>query len=297
MNVVEWHPEGLIDKRREGGLNPQERRQLDDHLGGCAACRFEILVADDLDDEDDDASDEDVTDLVLAVVRRREQQLEHEPAEAAWDHADVRRPRKVAAVVFVAAVLTSLTAAAVLRARANERAMELAPPPMHRLAPILGDAASANDVETRSDDEDDASRQNEEPTPSASAPVVSAADLFVAANAARRSGDRKRAIRLYQELQQRHPESAEAKLSHATLGKLLLDSEDPTDALESFDHYLEGAQGSLSEEALVGRAQALQRLGRKDEEKAAWRQLLAKFPKSIHAARARGRLAELARGE
>src|SRR4030095_10660429 len=98
----------------------------------------------------------------------------------------------------------------------------------------------------------------------------SAAALFASANQARRAGHRGEALRLYRELERRYPDSPEAKLSHAIVGRMLLDGDDPGAALGEFDRYLGQSDASLSEEALVGRALALQKLGRKAEERAAW---------------------------
>jgi hypothetical protein len=66
-------------------------------------------------------------------------------------------------------------------------------------------------------------------------------------------------------------------------------------ALAQFESYLAGAsQGSLREEALVGRAVALGRLDRVIEERNAWNALLDAFPRSTSAARARARIAAVA---
>jgi TolA-binding protein len=122
-----------------------------------------------------------------------------------------------------------------------------------------------------------------------------AAQLFAQANDARRRGDEALAVRQYAALQRRFPRAAEASLSHLALGRLYLDRlGDPTRALAEFDQYLAGGrEGALNEEALVGRALALQRLGRPAEEKDAWQKLLAVFPNSLSAVRARTRLLEL----
>jgi len=80
-----------------------------------------------------------------------------------------------------------------------------------------------------------------------------------------------------------------------SLGRLLLDRRgDARGALREFDAYLRAApRGSLAQEALLGRALAQRRLGREDAERAAWEALLQRYPGSIHAPRARGRLTEL----
>ena len=51
--------------------------------------------------------------------------------------------------------------------------------------------------------------------------------------------------------------------------------------------------GTLAEEARVGRALALQKLGRRAEEREAWTQLLLRHPHSVQEERARARLQEL----
>lgn len=130
------------------------------------------------------------------------------------------------------------------------------------------------------------------PPPSVVAPR-SAASLFSDANDARRRGDTARAIDLYRELDRAHPHSAEARVARATMGKLLLEKGDAKQALERFDAYLSPGGGTLSEEALLGRAESLGRMGKTAEERAAWQQLLRAYPASPHAARARTRLASL----
>jgi TolA-binding protein len=125
-------------------------------------------------------------------------------------------------------------------------------------------------------------------------PRATAGELFADANRARREGDVPLALRRYAELRRAYPGSREELTSRVVAGDLLL-AEGPTrDALASFDSYLTASPtGTLAEEALVGRASALMRLGRGDEERAAWAQLLREHPDSVHAERARRRLAEL----
>jgi len=103
--------------------------------------------------------------------------------------------------------------------------------------------------------------------------------LFEQANTARRRGDYGSAEKLYHRLVDTHPDTREASTSRIILGRMLLARGDAADALASFDAYLAGApHGSLREQALIGRAQSLQALGRRDEERAAWRALLEAFP-------------------
>lgn len=120
----------------------------------------------------------------------------------------------------------------------------------------------------------------------------SAEELLARANEARRRGELRGAARLYRLLQRSHPSSREASVSRVTLGRLLLDGlGEAGAALPEFDRYLQAhPSGVLAEEARVGRALALGRLGREAEERAAWRELLAHHPDSLHADRARSRL-------
>lgn len=47
-SVTQLHPEHLFDKLGEGRLSLVEQRQLESHAAVCEACRFELLVRDDL---------------------------------------------------------------------------------------------------------------------------------------------------------------------------------------------------------------------------------------------------------
>jgi len=118
----------------------------------------------------------------------------------------------------------------------------------------------------------------------------SASSLFERANAARRRGETQAANILYTELQSRFPESAEARLSVAILARLALDRGNPGAALVGFDSYLRSGNPSLREQAMEGRALARERLGRVEEEKRAWRDLLNAFPRSAYADHAEKRL-------
>ena len=135
----------------------------------------------------------------------------------------------------------------------------------------------------------------EPPEPPVPMPVdaATAASLFSDANDLRRAGSYADAVELYRKLQERFPMAGEASVSYVTLGRLLLDRMgDPAGALEQFDAYATARpNGTLVEDALAGRALALQRLGRDQEERAAWTELLVRFPGTAYAARAHERLA------
>lgn len=130
-------------------------------------------------------------------------------------------------------------------------------------------------------------------TPEVPVLVASAAELFAAANRARLSGDRPFAMAKYQQVLHTYPRSAEATLTQATLGRLLLDQGNPGSAIEHLEAYLQAGDQTLREDVLGARAQAFMRLGRAHDERQAWNELLNGYPTSIHAARAKARLAAL----
>jgi outer membrane protein assembly factor BamD (BamD/ComL family) len=120
-------------------------------------------------------------------------------------------------------------------------------------------------------------------------PAVTAAELFERGEKLRREGRADAAIGIYRRLQATFPETAEARLSFAFAGQLLLEQGRAKDALAQFDRHL-GLGGEVGEEALAGRATALEELHRTSEAVAAWKSLLARFPRSVYAGRARARL-------
>jgi TolA-binding protein len=123
-------------------------------------------------------------------------------------------------------------------------------------------------------------------------PPADAPSLFAAATRARRAGDRAAAVASYRTLLRSYPDTAEGRQALVALGKMLLDSGDAAGALRCFDEYLR-VGGPLREDVMADRAVALQRLGRPADETAAWSALLAAYPASVHADRARRRVAEL----
>ena len=142
-----------------------------------------------------------------------------------------------------------------------------APAPSSTGAALTG-RSTAVDVGTKVPDSEQEIRE----TPS---------ELFERANKARRGGDDATAQALYHRLVDAHPSSREAITSRVILGRMELARGAPAAALASFDAYLASERrGSLHEEALVGRARSLQTLGRRAEERAAWRTLLEQFPET-----------------
>jgi TolA-binding protein len=122
--------------------------------------------------------------------------------------------------------------------------------------------------------------------------VDDAAALFREAAAARRSSDFGRARLLYLRLESAFPGSPEARLAPVSLGKVLLLMGRAGEAEQQFSQY-SSAGGTLAEEALVGQAQSLARLGRASDEQRVWQRLLRDFPHSLYAVEATQRLSAL----
>lgn len=128
-------------------------------------------------------------------------------------------------------------------------------------------------------------------TPAPATEVLSARELFRRANEARRDERTNDAVSLYAELVRRYPTSSEAATSEVALGRLYLDKGSFDLALGQYDAYLaDPANSALREEALYGKANALDKLGRTDDATAAWRSMLTEFPSSVYATRAKQRL-------
>jgi TolA-binding protein len=131
------------------------------------------------------------------------------------------------------------------------------------------------------------------PPSDAAPPLSPAASLFSDANRARRDGNVDRAVALYQSLQARFPSSAESELSRALVAQMLLERGSPEAALAGFDRYLAQGTPVLSAEALVGRARALEQLGKSAQAVLAWQEVQSRFPGSVHARLAGARLVAL----
>ena len=117
--------------------------------------------------------------------------------------------------------------------------------------------------------------------------------LFARASAALRRHDYSIASSLFNDLQTRFARSVEARASHVVLGRLALDRGDAERAFGLFQDFLIDGTGPLVEEATVGRARALEMLGRTNDEASAWSVVVSEFPDSPHAAHARTRLEAL----
>jgi TolA-binding protein len=106
-----------------------------------------------------------------------------------------------------------------------------------------------------------------------------AADLFARGLAERQEGHAPAAIATFRRLQRQAPDSPEATVSLVSLGDLLLETRMPVEALAYFQAYLRRAPaGTLALEAWIGKARALDALGRASEARAAWKQIARRFP-------------------
>jgi hypothetical protein len=333
MTVVGLHPEELFDKLLEGELTSVERGRLRQHLDGCAVCRFEYAARVDFEGEALTlaSSAPPLTPLraprmVAPAPRRRPRRLltwglaaaalisasgavasvltekpvwravsllvsrSPAPAEAGKRPAVLRsRPSVQAAPVVAPAPAMVEPVPPLTASRPIEQVTTEAGPSMRTVAagsPLVKVAGRLSEVAPKAQPAVVAT----EPTPEEPAP---AAELFSDANQARRAGDFGRASGLYRLLQDQYPGSAEAELSRVTLALLLLDSGDARSALTGFERYLAGSSRGLEAEALVGRARALGRLGRRDLEVAAWQEVQRKYPRSIYGRQASERLLAL----
>jgi len=305
MSSADLHPEDLLDRVRRGQATASERERVNAHLASCEACRFEqaVLVESMRDaspQPGDAARARTIEQAALTALAAR-------GVLAASASASRRRKRYAGAWIAAAVVSSIATAAAAaviarpawlaelipkLSAQEAPEPAKLKPvrrAPPSKSVPVVAQPPGLPEVEHE---------QTPEPEPErarSKKPTVSAAELFAAANEARREHKITEAVRLYRELQRTRPSSAEASVAHVALGRLLLDrTGDARGALQQFDRYLaERGPLSLAEEAMVGRALALDRLGRAREERAAWQALLATFPGSVNAERARTRIEAL----
>jgi TolA-binding protein len=312
MTVVDLHPEDLLEKAALGDLDEAEQTRLDAHLARCSVCRMETQLRADfaLELATDEPIDHTVAlgidGIAPAPVVARESRVELRPSR--------RKSKRVTRAVWL------LAAAALLVGGVSAAAMGLNPAPWARA--VLQPAAAPADAVAPEKKHVTVHRPvvaAPEPVvadlPAVSvtaaplpAPIVAAvtprprpaivetpvtvgpAEIFQSETEARRGGDYARALDFDRDLEGRYPTSREAQVSRVTIGRLLLDRGDPAGAIAKFDAYLGAGSGQLGEEAMVGRATALERLGKTDEAARAWAALVAAFPESPYAAHARARL-------
>jgi TolA-binding protein len=308
MSVVDLHPEDLLDKDAHGTLEEGERARLDAHVAHCSACRFERqLRADFAVDLEGDWPLERLGSLGLLAIEALPAAPKTEPRLAA---RPIRRRRTKLVWLFAAAVLLVGGAAAAMNglgegpwSRFMVRPAPAAPPVLgtteaprpkvHKTVAIVQPEPSAPLAPLAESVTPPAAVRAVHVAAPAPARTLGAAELFDAATDARRRGDYGRVLDVDHELETRFPTSREAQVLRAIIGRALLDRGDATGALARFDGYLAAGGGDLAEDAMVGRATALDRLGRSDEAARAWAALLATFPATPYAAHAKARLETL----
>ena len=298
-----------VQRWRTSRLSRSDEIRLSSHLAACASCRLEQQLFTDFDNEGCVRPGDDILDARLA--ERLGKGSRHVAGFA-------RRGRGAWVLAAAACLLLATAAVADVLGEHSLRASAVAltaapaalpvpgPPKALDTRPALAPAPMAID-----DDEvappapspvhagllRPAARLRE--TSESSAPAVApgpsasekAAELFDAANEARRHHRLATAISLYDQLQGRYPDSHEARVSRVSLGRLLIERGMWSDALFQFEAYLSSNDdGTLVPEALVGQARALDTLGRRDEAATAWNRLVTRFGDSVYGSEARQRL-------
>jgi hypothetical protein len=300
MTRFDLHPEELLERAARGVASGADLTRLDQHLAECEVCRVEQALAAQAELDAAPLRDEKL------IVARLKRDVGARLAAPVADRS--RRKSAIVATALIAASLASVAAAAtvvIVRRAAAPQALEVARA-KKAAAPAKPAAPTPSAIAVHEPalaplpvtPEETTAGPAELPK-AASSEANSAAEVFSRANQARRDGKAKEAARLYRVLQERFAGSSEELVSRVTLGRLLLDRlGDSRGALLQFNSYLASpGGGALREEAMVGRAISLGRIGRRTEERAAWKALLDTWPKSTHATRAEARLAELAGGD
>ena len=290
MTRFDLHPEDLLERAERGSASAADLVRLDQHLAECAVCRVERALGRQAAIDVEPLRDEK---LLVARLKRDVTDRLKNPSKGR-----VRRKGAIVALSLVAASLASVAAAATIAIVKRDAAPPSAPAAAIPKPPKASQALEPAPA-PKAEPEPAPAPVEATPPETAKPPALesgSASELFSRANQARRDGKVKEAVRLYRALQERHAGSGEELVSRVALGRLLLDRlGDSRGALVQFNSYLASpSNGALREEAMVGRALALGRIGRSSEERAAWRALLDSWPKSAHAKRAQARLAELA---
>jgi len=290
------HPEELIDRARRGGLAPEEQAALERHLAGCSVCAAQLTLAPRFEQELAPQPRDQL--LYQRAVEGAILRMQRSPAIGRGRRLP-RWSRWVAAAALL--VLCVTAAAAVIRRKLPAGPATPSPAPgaetPARRAPVLPPVESPP-AEAPVPPESLPARAAPAAPGSARPAAVTAEALFEQGEKLRREGHLQAAIATYRRLQTRFPATAEARLSFALSGQLLLEQGRPTEALAQFDRHLslDGQReevGEVGEEALAGRATALEQLHRTLEAIGAWKSLLARYPRSVYAERARARVEQL----
>lgn len=298
MTITQLCPDDLLLAARRGSLTTQDEARLDVHLQRCSRCQATLAAGRAFDAVLGAQAGDDAIAMRIAV------QVTQRPARRWLAYIATGGLLLLSGSVAVAAV--GREALQRWLTPTSEESTAPAAPPVTAPAPRAAGpqqssargAGSAPEVPSATTTTA-APLEITQTAPTSAArvsprfvePAETAAELFASANALRTQGQAAEAERRYLSLQARYPGSTEARVSLVSLARLELGAR-PARALSHFNAYLaQKAHTTLTEEALFGRASALARLGRADEERAAWRQLVERYPGSVYAERAKSRLA------
>ncbi len=295
MSVTDFHPEALLERDASGTLDGCDRARLERHLEGCETCRFERTVRRDFSQElaDSDCSPKPAR---LGAVLAKAKVL---APGAGYSSARARFCARLSWLVAASIVCGAGAAmGAGLASRVFSR-FEGTPTPHARAAGAPEAARSSPMIRGPMQMEQDSPSDGASalapevhPTPAVEETRdvrdkrATAAALFDAESDARRRTDYVQALAFHRELTTRFRPSAEAQVSRAVMGRGLLDRGRAEEALACFDDYLAVGSGNLGEEVMAGRATALERLGRVDDARGAWRRLLERYPATSYVSRA-----------
>jgi TolA-binding protein len=289
---------------RRGALSSAEWQDFATHLASCADCRIAWRLAVDFDHS--------------AAARAGDEHLVARAVRAALVPSTRRRPYLLRFALAASLVLLAgaASAAIVLRVRrsapvAPAPAADTAKPgrprravPVRALPPVASPAEEPAPTvaapTTVVPAPPQGGRAVAAPAPQPEPPVAidpfeglpaplslpppapspeNAATLFARALAERQAGRAPAAIATFRELQREFADSSEATVALVSLGDLLLESRLPAEALAYFQAYLRRApSGTLAPEAWIGKARALDALGRPSEAQAAWNEIARRFP-------------------
>jgi hypothetical protein len=329
MSRIDLHVDGLMDRARQGSLDAPDCRRLLAHCERCDACSIELRwIEDGLHARDPSAGDRA---LGTAIVDALLGSGDPSGAPSRDPRPRPRRRRALHTAVLAFAGMLAASAAAALytgvqhwRERdaietpRRDASPEHEPPRKPRAArkphrppststsspptlpPALTPTPTPTPAPTPQPRSPGTARRPPSPARSTPAPVpghaLAAESLFARANAERARGLYEVADGRYAELARDYRGTRSELAARISHGNLLLHRLDrPAHALQAFASYLAARpDGPLAEEARVGMAVSLQRLGRAREEREAWRSLLERHPGSLHGARARARLSQLA---
>ncbi|MDX2050870.1 MAG: tetratricopeptide repeat protein [Polyangiaceae bacterium] len=306
MRSVDFHPEHLIDHVVRGVSLSKSDAEPQLHLQECHACRLELDLHAALNAEPEVLTGDG--ELIERAIERATLQLSQGGVHRIGDAKHLRTKHRrfspimlgigvslmAAAAAALGLVLQFVSSDGVETAGADAKlAPSIEARPREAVRDPNGDSETAPSVESVVQVRN---RPPEKPEPSATkeggrgtqlSGNLSPAELFAQATALRRAGEASRAVRVFRQLQRQHPSSPEAGASRLSLARLLMEhTNDPGGALLQFEAYLKSG-GPLEQEALVGQALALDRLGRPAEARGAWRQVLRRYPGSTYAKQAR----------